>query len=1384
MEPGANCQAEASVPTEAQTGPNTEVGHAGAPATEVPREEALTSGTPQRPMEVETGTAMLPAHGATAVKLEPAEASSASGRAQARATLPAIPERYEMLSLLGRGGMGAVYRARERGSGEVVAVKVLLENHAGAAERFAREAAVLAGLDHPGIVRYGTHGVTRAGEPYLAMEWLDGENLAGRLKRGRLTVDETLTLATQVAAALGAAHARGVVHRDLKPSNLFLVARDIGQVKVLDFGIAQLGGAARMTKTGALVGTPGYMAPEQARSEGSLTPAADIFALGCVLFEALAGRPAFEGPNAMAILAKLIFEEAPRLEVHCLDAPPALAALIARMVAKDPAGRPADGEALAAALGALGAPGALGAAPTPVTASSRRPHALTEAEQRVACIVMIRLDGEGALASGARSLPAEVRRAVEEAAGRIAQLADGSIAVAFGGSGVVKDQVTLAARLALVIQAHLPRACIALATGRGAPRDTPLLGEAIEQAARRIERARRAPADGPLPVAIDETTAALLDARFEWRAGAAGPELLAEHEAAETARRLLGKPMPCVGRERELSVLEHAFGFCVEERAAQVFLVTAPAGVGKSRLAHELTESIRRRSPGAAIWVGRGDSMRAGSSLHLVGHALCSALGIKRSDLVEARREALRSHFQGSGEDARRLSEFLGELVGAPFPEPGSTELDAARRDPRLMAEQMQRAFADFLAAESAARPLVIILDDLHWGDAASVRFLDLALRDAEARAIFVLGLARPEVHERFPRLWAERGMQELHLSLLSPKASRRLVGAALGEDFAGEAMARLVALSEGNAFYLEELIRAAAEGEQALPETVVAMVQARLEGLESDARRVLRAASLYGEIFWSGAVVALLGDMHGKQATDWLARLCAQEVLVRRQDSRFPGEDELAFRHALLREGAYAMLTEEDRCLGHRLAGHWLERHGERDARSLAEHFERGEERARAALYYLHAADHAYGADDPDAILLCVERGLGCGAEGELRVALLSLRAGVLLGREQYAESIALATEAFDGLPPGSRRWYTTFVTLHAQIASARPGELMNLTRRFLDVVPSPEARDEYLRAGLWLQSILAVVGETDVAHELLLRMRHEGAHISEGDASAWGYLKGVEASHHQLIQEAPWSCMRADEEATRSLAKAGRWMDRCTMATYYGKTLTDLGDHAGAASVLREALALAERRPDAISLAFARLYLARLLARIVPPDRLAEPEHLARILVAADSPILVGLAHGVLAQVAVRRGDLATAEVEARMACERMRPFPTCSWDITALHVQILILLGRAQEALDAGKQALEWLARLGVSGYGEIDLRLAVAEALGATGRAEEGRTLLRETLPGLRRRVDDIPSAEVRARYLTEVPTHARLLSLAREWLGEEALREGGLFFEVS
>jgi serine/threonine protein kinase len=212
--------------------------------------------------------------------------------------------RFVLERLAGAGGMGAVWRALDRVSGEPIALKVILNPDEEQIARFQREERVLAGLEHPAIARHVDHGVTSDGRHYLAMEWLEGEDLAARLSRGALGVDESLALAECVADALAVVHGRGVVHRDLKPANLFLPQGDLGQVKLLDFGIARLSDATQgLTATGAAIGTPAYMAPEQARGEPGIDARADVYALGCVLFECLTGRPPFIAGHPLAVLA-------------------------------------------------------------------------------------------------------------------------------------------------------------------------------------------------------------------------------------------------------------------------------------------------------------------------------------------------------------------------------------------------------------------------------------------------------------------------------------------------------------------------------------------------------------------------------------------------------------------------------------------------------------------------------------------------------------------------------------------------------------------------------------------------------------------------------------------------------------------------------------------------------------------------------------------------------------------------------------------------------------------------------------------------------------------------------------------------------------------------
>ena len=237
------------------------------------------------------------------------------------------------------GGMGTVYRAHDRLGDRIVALKLLhvdsTQPEAAAQDRFLREAELLAELDHVGIVRYIAHGRAPDGQVYLVMEWLEGEDLRQRLQRGALSLADAVTLLSRTVDALNVAHRRGILHRDLKPSNLFLVDGEIEKVKILDFGIARrLRTAQAMTQTGVLVGTPEYMAPEQARGQRELSPAVDIFALGCVLYECLAGQPPFAADHIAAVLVRILFEEPRAIETLRSDVPPDLAVLLHRMLAK------------------------------------------------------------------------------------------------------------------------------------------------------------------------------------------------------------------------------------------------------------------------------------------------------------------------------------------------------------------------------------------------------------------------------------------------------------------------------------------------------------------------------------------------------------------------------------------------------------------------------------------------------------------------------------------------------------------------------------------------------------------------------------------------------------------------------------------------------------------------------------------------------------------------------------------------------------------------------------------------------------------------------------------------------------------------------------------
>jgi eukaryotic-like serine/threonine-protein kinase len=281
------------------------------------------------------------------------------------ATGEVLQDRYELRSLIATGGMGEVWRAQDRVLGREVAVKVLKSQFTGDPvflTRFRTEARLSAGLTHPNIAVLHDYGEVEPASSggdrlvYLVMELVDGEPLSAVLAReGRLAPERTLDLLGQVAAGLAAAHAAGVVHRDVKPANLLV--RPDGTVKMTDFGIAWSAANATVTRTGHVVGTAQYLAPELVQGQKA-TPAVDVYSWGTVAYECLAGRRPFDGPDPVEVAMRRVSETPAPLPA---DVPAPVRELVERTLATDPAARFPDAAALVAAV----AGAAAGRAPEP-----------------------------------------------------------------------------------------------------------------------------------------------------------------------------------------------------------------------------------------------------------------------------------------------------------------------------------------------------------------------------------------------------------------------------------------------------------------------------------------------------------------------------------------------------------------------------------------------------------------------------------------------------------------------------------------------------------------------------------------------------------------------------------------------------------------------------------------------------------------------------------------------------------------------------------------------------------------------------------------------------------------------------------------------------------
>ena len=1305
-----------------------------------------------------------------------------------------VANRFRIEAIAGTGGMGTVYRAVDLAAGGHVALKTLAGLGERDAARFSREAAVLAELTHPGIVRYVAHGLTADHVPYLAMEWLEGETLHERLRRGPLAVAEAIELARAAAEAIAAAHQRGIVHRDLKPMNLFLVGGDLARVKVLDFGIARhVQHAGVLTHTGAVIGTPGYMAPEQVRGETALDARTDVFSLGCVLYRCLTGASAFGGDQSLAVLAKILVEDVPPPSTIEPGIPPALDDLVLRMLAKSPGARPDGGRAVADALGRIAATGATaatvataaiaapgaggaeatlrdgsghagpGAGPAPTRRDGGGRAAVTAAEQRLVSIVL-----SGHPPGGATADPARLATTAAAFGGRLERLADGAHLVLFVHAEVATDHAVRAARCALALREVIAGAALVVASGR-ASGDRSIVGDVIDRAAAAV----RDLAGGQ--IAIDPTTAGLLDPRFAVVERGERRFLAGLRDAHEPARTLLGKVTPLVGRDRELGNLESLWIECADEQVARAVLVTAAPGAGKSRLRQELVRRVLQRDERTELLVGRGDSLRAGSPFAMITDAVRRACGVREGASLDDQRAALRARVErhvGAAE-VDRVTHLLGELVAVAFPTDASEALRAARTDPAVKGDAMRAAWVDWLAAECRDHPVLLVLEDLHWGDRATVELVGAALRELARAPFMVVALARPEIHDAFPRMWTDRAVQELRLPELTRKASERLARELLGANAAPSMVQRIVERANGNAFFLEELIRAVAEGRgDRLPDSVLSILQLRLDALGADAKRVLRAASVFGERFWRGGVAVLI-DADPRESLELLVE---RELVSRAPEARLPDEVEYAFRHDLVREAAYATMDAADRTLAHRLAGEWLVAHGLSDAVALAGHFSRGGEPERAAAQYARAAAQALAGNDYLAAIAHADHGLACAPSPLLAAELELIRAEAFNSRGEHGSGIDAAARACAVFPRGSASWFEASDELF--FGSGRRGDLPRAIEAMRDLAATTAAPDAVLhqirsvaRAALMMlrfgppgvgpmlaeraeQLAAAARPLLDLSSEQrLATMRGFAARI-RGDATTClesfeAAMHACELSHNQ--RELAFTCL----SFAGCYAELGAPELAMPMARR-GLAVTENSGAFTVAPLLRFSLALCELELGQIDDARANALLAQGGGSGHEHDAVSE-----------------GLIQWLLARIALAAGDLDAAERELEHALARLATFSDWHAIALATRARILVVRGETGAARAIAAQAVA-TARL-QAGFedGECYVRLAELEALEAAGDTAAAGRAAELAVARLEERAARLVEPW-RSRFLAR-PDHAAIL--LRRVAGSPATRAG-------
>ncbi|CAN93380.1 Protein kinase [Sorangium cellulosum So ce56] len=1101
-------------------------------------------------------------------------------------------ERYQLVSALGEGGFGTVFKARQLATGQHVAIKVLRlpkESTAQAQEqriaRFHREMQLCAQLHHPNIVRLIDSRHAEGSVVCSVFEFVPGNNLAEVLEReGQLDPVETRHLMMQILDALACAHAQGVVHRDLKPANIMIVPTGARRnALVLDFGIggfiheARHEKEARITLTDESVGTPSYAAPEQLRSQHT-TPRSDFYAWGLLFLECLTGKRVVEGATVAEVVFKQLSAEPIPIPPEIADHP--LGDILRRVTAKDPAARQVTAASLLRELEACDVaglrPGARDRHPgraaqdaeTPVSpgkpGSDGRHLRLVQGERRqitaVCCILSAA--GVGSRAADLEELD-HVLGLQQEVCAELARRFGGHVAGGLGDAVLFyfgypkarEDDARRAARAALAIASEVARRSAALEAARKLRVDVRIGIHTGLVVAREL----RNPASAGLGYVVGTTPK--LASRLSHLAEpggilvSGGTERLLRKQflLEETGIRVTddstmpvsafalrdGAPsaalreVPLVGRDREIEALLERWARA-SDGAGQAVLISGEPGIGKSRLARALEERIGARPHAWIECRCTPDSVH--SAFYPIIELLERMLDPRREANPEGRVDRLEALLSLYGFELREAVPLFASLLSLPLPKRW-TPLDVS---PRRKREMTRNAVLSLLFEMGEKEPVALLVEDLHWGDPSTVELLGQLVSEIGSSRLLAIFTARQE----FVHPWSPGSLLQIQLGRFGrPEVERMTAQIMGGRSLPAEVLDHITSRTDGVPLFIEELVLAMIEaGALAECEGGCALVRPLSDlSIPATLRDSLVARlDRLGRAKETAQVAAAIGreftfellgvvsPLEEAEVQEDLDKLVASGLVYRKRRIKNPA---YVFKHALVRDAAYESLLERT-CREVHL----------RIARALEERFPEIASKRPDLLAHHHAA-----------------------AEQRREAVGYARKAGMAaLQRSAYAEAIAAARQALGWIASSKEDDEQVAAAAAAAPGSALQGQPMTASERIqaeleLHGVVTPALMasrgwgDDELKSAL------------DRAQALLDRLGDSPGAIP----TLWALITYHHARSHRVEAQS------LAERALRLAERSGDAGNVVAVLPIYAQCLFFSGKHAEARACLDRALA-----------------------------------------------------------------------------------------------------------------------------------------------------------------------------------------------------------------